>query len=347
MISFLKKNFLVFVFFILIIELFKINNTLINDFYYPHIYKNVSNILFFLFGNIPFSVGDIIYIIIPIYIIIKIKNSNTRRKNFVLLFKTFAIIYILFQLNWGLNYHKNNVINKLYGIEQYDFNQLVKVTKLFVEKTNIIHNKLSKSDTIAADLNYNYELVFNESIKAVNNLDFDNKINLPKQIKIKRSLFSTPLSYIGFSGYINPFTLEAQINNNVPELFMPVTTSHEISHLQGYAKENEANFIGILASVNSKNLFLSYSGNIQALRYLLNEVRKQDKKESQKIIQKINKGVLKNISNAEKKINKYSNPFEPYIKEIYGFYLKANNQKDGIKSYNQVVGLLVGYYSNQ
>tara|TARA_B100001093_G_scaffold204034_1_gene196100 strand:- start:8056 stop:9099 length:1044 start_codon:yes stop_codon:yes gene_type:complete len=347
MISFLKKNFLVFVFFILIIELFKINNTLINDFYYPHIYKNVSNILFFLFGNIPFSVGDIIYIIIPLYIIIKLKNSYTRRRNFVFIIKTFATIYIFFQLNWGLNYHNNNVINKLYGIEKYDFNQLVKVTNLFVEKTNIIHNKLSKSDTIAADLNYNYELVFNESIKAVNNLDFDNKIYLPKQIKIKRSLFSTPLSYIGFSGYINPFTLEAQINNNVPELFMPVTTSHEISHLKGYAKENEANFIGILASVNSKNLFLSYSGNIQALRYLLVEVRKQDKKESQKIIQKINKGVLKNISNAEKKINKYSNPFEPYIKEIYGFYLKANNQKDGIKSYNQVVRLLVGYYSNQ
>ena len=94
-------------------------------------------------------------------------------------------------------------------------------------------------------------------------------------------------------------------------------------------------------------MFLSYSGNVQALRYLINEIRKADKKESQKIIRKINKGVLKNISDAEKKINKYSNPFEPYIKQIYGFYLKANNQKDGIKSYNQVVGLLVGYYSNQ
>ena len=347
MISFLKKNFTVYVFFILIIELIKINNTLINDFYYPYIYKNVSNILFFLFGNIPFSVGDIIYIIIPLYIIIKIKNSNTRRKNFVFIFKTFAIIYIFFQLNWGLNYHNNNVINKLYGTEKYDFNQLVKVTKLFVNQTNIIHNKLSKSDTLPVNLDYDYELVFNESIKGINSLKFDDIITIPDNIKIKKSLFSTPLSYMGFSGYINPFTLEAQINCNVPKLFMPVTTSHEISHLMGYAKENEANFIGILSSVKSKNLFLSYSGNVQALRYLINEIRKADKKESQKIIKKINKGVLKNISDAEKKINKYSNPFEPYIKQIYGFYLKANNQKDGIKSYNQVVGLLVGYYSNQ
>ena len=152
---------------------------------------------------------------------------------------------------------------------------------------------------------------------------------------------------MGFSGYINPFTLEAQINSKVPKLFMPVITSHEISHLMGYAKENEANFIGILSSVNSKNLFLSYSGNIQALRYLINEIRKADKKESQKIIQKINKGVLKNIEKAEKKLKKYSNPVEPYLKEVYGLYLKANNQKDGIQSYNQVVNLLVGYYSNR
>lgn len=347
MISFLRKNFFVLALFILIIELVKSNVTLVNDYYYPYVYVPISNVLFFLFGKIPFSVGDILYIFLPVYIIIKLKNSNTRRKNFTFIFKTFAILYILFQFQWGINYHKSNLINKLYTIEKYDLKQLKEVTKLFVDQTNIIHNKLSKSDTLPANLDYDNELVFNESVKGINSLKFNDFIAIPDYIKIKKSLFSTPLSYMGFSGYINPFTLEAQINSKVPKLFMPVITSHEISHLMGYAKENEANFIGILSSVNSKNLFLSYSGNIQALRYLINEIRKADKKESQKIIQKINKGVLKNIEKAEKKLKKYSNPVEPYLKEVYGLYLKANNQKDGIQSYNQVVNLLVGYYSNR
>ena len=51
--------------------------------------------------------------------------------------------------------------------------------------------------------------------------------------------------------------------------------------------------------------------------------------------------------NGESQLKKYKNPFEPYFKDFYGMFLKANNQKQGIRSYNMVVNLLVNYYSNQ
>ena len=116
---------------------------------------------------------------------------------------------------------------------------------------------------------------------------------------VKNSLFSTPLSYMGFGGYINPFTLEAQINTNIPAIQIPTTICHEIAHQIGYSAENEANFIGILASVNSNNKLVKYSGNVLALRYLLNELYQVDKKSFDQLYLKINKGVLKNIKQAE------------------------------------------------
>jgi hypothetical protein len=149
---------------------------------------------------------------------------------------------------------------------------------------------------------------------------------------------------MGFGGYINPFTLEAQINKNIPSIQIPTTICHEIAHQKGYSAENEANFIGIISCINSNDNLIKYSGNILALRYLLNELYKVDKKRFDQLYLKINKGIIKNIKQAEKELDKYKNPFEPFLKVIYDKYLKANNQTAGIESYSLVVNLLVNYY---
>ena len=41
---------------------------------------------------------------------------------------------------------------------------------------------------------------------------------------------------------------------------------------------------------------------------------------------------------------KYQNPFEPIIHALYGNFLKANRQPQGINSYDEVVGLAIAYY---
>ena len=44
---------------------------------------------------------------------------------------------------------------------------------------------------------------------------------------------------------------------------------------------------------------------------------------------------------------KYQNPLEPIIHRMYGKYLKANRQPQGINSYDEVVGLAIGYYEKR
>ena len=50
----------------------------------------------------------------------------------------------------------------------------------------------------------------------------------------KPSLFSYIGNYLGYTGYYNPFTGEAQVNTTVPLFIQPFTTCHEMGHQLGY-----------------------------------------------------------------------------------------------------------------
>ena len=56
-----------------------------------------------------------------------------------------------------------------------------------------------------------------------------------KNVSVKKSLFSLPLTYMGFSGYINPFTNEANINRKIPSTSLTFVINHEIAHQLGIA----------------------------------------------------------------------------------------------------------------
>ena len=124
----------------------------------------------------------------------------------------------------------------------------------------------------------------------------------------------------------------------------PTTASHEIAHQLGYAAENEANFIGCMATIHHENIYFNYSGYAFALRHCLNELYKRDTEKYDFLVAKINKGILKNYKEVHEFWSAYKNPTEPLFKSTYNNFLKANNQADGMQSYSYVVALLVNYF---
>jgi hypothetical protein len=159
----------------------------------------------------------------------------------------------------------------------------------------------------------------------------------------KQSLYSLPLAYMGFSGYLNPFTNEAQVNSKTPVNSMPLTLAHEQAHQLGYAAESEANFVAFLATYNHKDPYFRYAAHTFALRYCLKDLYKRDKTTFKALTNNIHSGITKDFRNREKKWAQFENPLEPIFKRVYGGFLKANQQTQGIESYNQVVALVVNY----
>lgn len=69
-------------------------------------------------------------------------------------------------------------------------------------------------------------------------------------------------------GYYFPFSMEANYNTEMYVVNCPTTFCHELSHLKGFILEDEANFIGYLACVDSGDLFFRYSAYLSVIRYL-------------------------------------------------------------------------------
>ena len=113
------------------------------------------------------------------------------------------------------------------------------------------------------------------------------------------------------------------------------------------AKENEANFMACLTTMNHPNPYFKYVGYTFALKYCLGEVNQTDPCEAQNIIGMLNLGIIKNYREVNKFWEEHENPLEPFFKIFYGGYLKANNQPQGIESYNYVVALLVNYFEGE
>ena len=84
---------------------------------------------------------------------------------------------------------------------------------------------------------------------------------------VKFSFYGYLANYMGFSGYYNPFSGEAQVNTTIPRFVQPFTTCHEIGHQLGYAKEEEANFCGFLATKSSRDPAFRYSVYVDLYLY--------------------------------------------------------------------------------
>ncbi|TGV04288.1 DUF3810 domain-containing protein [Flavivirga rizhaonensis] len=325
---------------------------LVEQFYSNGFYPFISKIFRYTLGWLPFSFGDFIYTLSIIYIVRWFyKNRKQLIKNtkqwFVDVFSAIAIMYFVFHLFWGFNYYRLPLHKSLDIANDYTTEQLIFVTEKLIKKSNVLHLKIAKNDTIKVDLPYSKSEVLKMTPVGYENLKqvFPYLEYVPKSVK--KSLYSYPLTYMGFSGYLNPFTNEAQVNGLIPVYKVPTTASHEIAHQLGYAAENEANFIGCMAAISHDDVYFRYTGYTFGLRFCLNEIYRRDPCIYEDMVADVNKGILKNYREIREFWDAHENPTEPLFKLFYGNFLKANNQNKGMKSYSYVVALLVNYFETE
>lgn len=312
--------------------------------FYPVISKGFR----YAFGWLPFSFGDIMYIVL---IILMIRSSYYLIKNKFKYWKPFlirtvalaSIIYFAFYMLWGLNYYRLPLHQALHIDKDYTTEELVALTEKLILRSNVLHKKLAVDDTSAVLFNYSVKETFELTLGGYESLRSQfTKLNYPPR-SIKNSLLRYPLSIMGYSGYLNPITNEAHINGMVPSHRWPVISCHEQAHQLGFAKENEANFIAVMATLNNEDLYFQYSGSIFALRYCLSDVLKRDEELGERLKNQLRPGILANYKNSRDFWLEMDNPLEPIFDLVYANYLKANNQPAGLKSYSYMVALLVNY----
>ena len=165
---------------------------------------------------------------------------------------------------------------------------------------------------------------------------------------VKAVYFSEALSYCQLAGFYSSLTMEANYNKSMPGTNIPFTICHELAHLSGFAREDEANFIGYLACGISGDPYFRYSGLSYALRYTLSALKGSIEDEEYIALCEY----LPEWSWREINENKqYWASFEGKTSELSNIvndsFLKLNNQEDGTRSYGRMLYLLLAHYREQ
>ena len=234
------------------------------------------------------------------------------------------IVVYFFYISWGINYFRRPLITSISQKVIVNENNIKALTRFISIKCNNLKNEINSKKT-----------------KNKNNLKSYKYLIESGNQKFKYSNFSIILSIMGIKGYYNPFTNEANVNSKIPEVLIPVTVYHELAHKKGFASESDANFIGFFNAYNNYNTEIQYSACFFAFRYLYNDLYKMNPNSAKKIYESLNSDVKNDFLTVSNFWMYYSNRFQIFQKYIFDFFLKAQGQKKGINSYNEVVKLLL------
>jgi hypothetical protein len=161
----------------------------------------------------------------------------------------------------------------------------------------------------------------------------------------KPVFYSQGLSYLHISGIYSPFTVEANYNRHMPSVDIPFAVCHELAHVAGYVREDEANFIAFLACRESGERDLLYSGLINALTYVLGALYTElPQAEYSELYRELPTQAQQDMRFSAAYWQRFAGPVSELSRNINDYYLKANAQPEGVKSYGGMVDLLLAYY---
>ena len=345
----MKKKLSLFLFVqIILIKVIALFPDFVERYYSNGLYLYLSKMSRILFGWIPFSVGDLCYAILIFFILRWIyKNKKgfftNWKANGLTILSFLSIMYFLFHVLWGINYYRMPLHEKI-GIEkEYTKEQLQALTEKLILKTNALQLQIEKDSTKKVVFKYSEQEMYE---KAPNGYaSFTNQLAEIKyeHKSIKSSLISLPLSYMGFGGYLNPFTNEAQVNYLKPKYTSPLTICHEMAHQTGIGSESDCNFIGFMSASRNKDVYFQYSAYAFALNYCLYNLELMEEGSAKTYKKLIHKGVLENFNENKTFWKHYHSFIDTFFEYFYDKFLKLNQQKDGMESYSKFVGLLINY----
>lgn len=323
----------------------------VETYYSKLLYPVISTVQRSISSQLPFAIGDLLYALLILYavkrtVIFLSKDGKTKQDYGAFALKCFhfcLIIYISFKLLWGLNYARPRINEQLQISDNaYQKEQLLKLSNFLLKKLEVLNKEI---DTL--QFNYSTEELSDFAATAYNQLAEKQAFFSYDYTAAKPVISPWLVSKMGIEGYYNPLSGEANINQQLPKFILPFVTCHEIAHQLGVAKEDEANLVGYLASIHSKEVNFQYSGYYNMLRYVLFEIRLKYPENYNEIIEKIPQSVLDNFKTEREFWAKYNGAMSNYMGKTFDKILKLNNQRKGIKSYQDIVLWLVNYHNSE
>jgi hypothetical protein len=307
---------------------------------YPRIQRTLTP-----FSNlVPFAFLDLLLLIVvptvAIRIIAAVRESwRTRavrplgRTAFHLLASA-AALYIAFLALWGLNYRRVRMTDRLV---------LERAAPTSDQVVGLGLNAVSEMNRLYAVAHDQLVVGAEWRDSALRNAFADVQHALASAPdaqpgRLKRSLLGPYFRWAGVDGMVNPFGLEVIANPDLLPFERPFVAAHEWSHLAGYADEAEANFVGWLTCIRASPPH-QYAGWFYLYWQIAGEVNAEERG---RLNAALADGPRRDVNAVITRLRRGQIPaLQRASWQVYDKYLKANRVEAGVRSYGEVVTLVL------
>ncbi|NCB50831.1 MAG: DUF3810 domain-containing protein [Clostridia bacterium] len=330
-------------------------NTVLMEWVYYSVTKPCHAFVSKLCGYVSFSVAElivavaiifaIVYIIVSI-ILLLFKKKKKKRVYITLLTLVMlaSLFWSGFSVLWGVCYYVPSFADRS-GLDDgpVSVSDLIAVTEYFAAAAGEYGENVVRGENGVFAVSR--EDILDRSAENFRGASALFPFLEGEELRPKAIAFSKVLSAMNFTGFFFPLTGEANLNVDSPICMLPATAEHELSHQRGIAEEQEANFIAVLACMESEDKDFAYSGALMAYIYLGNALYSADYDAWQEVRCTLSDYVVADLSDINSYWAKYSDTsVKKASDKVYEAFLQSNGQELGLKSYGACVDLLVNYY---
>ena len=288
----------------------------------------------------------VVWLIRAVVLLIRKREGRIFAKRLLALVGAAAWIWCSMDWMWNAAYYAPTFAQRSgLDVQPYLVETLEGVTELFAQKAAEYSTQVQRDDNglFAEDTT----AIFDKGTDIYENVSQEFFcLELEYPTRAKPIFFSRLQSILGFTGVYFPFTGEANVNVDAPACLLPATIAHEMAHQRMVAAEQEANFVGIAASVTSGDPVYTYSGYLMGLIQLCNALYPVDPEGWQAIVEQyFTPELIADWNDNNAYWAALSSPVEDAAGQVYDSFLKGNDQELGMRSYGACVDLLVAYFS--
>jgi hypothetical protein len=313
--------------------------------WYPIFLRETSHIISKITGIVPFALSELCMYALPAVLVVYIILAVKRRRKFKFVARTLltwtGALSLSFVWLYGIIYFCPTPGERM-GLAGYTATAsgLLETAEYYRDLLNTLDAERGGDGRVVRQTLKSYNAsVINGYTRLAEQYDFIKA----KPAPAKGLLLGVVQSYFGISGIYIPWFAEGCVNLNTPPQNLPATIAHELAHRQGVGPEDEANFLGILACLNSGDANVEYSGAFLAFTYLSNALSRADPEGWTRLWRGLNDEVLADFHGVREHYAQYEGPINEIGERVNDTYLRVMQQEAGVQSYGMVVDLLVAY----
>lgn len=328
------------------------------DMVYPYVTRNLQDILAQWSSQVDFCLWQLLAVALGVLLLCSVVLMIVLKWNVVQwlgwVLAVFSCIYTLHTAAFGLNFYAGPISEDLrLDMSPYTLEELTEATEYYRNEANALAEVMPrKSDGTVSFRTF-------EELAAMAGEGFETltyqkhyPIFAGSTVPVKKLGWSDMYVSMGITGFSFALTGEAAVNPQAPDVSLPFTMCHEMSHRMCIANERDANFAAFLAASNHSDPQFRYSAYFMAYRYCMAALSTVTSQAAVDARARVDEGVSDYLRydmaqyDAFYRTRKNASATKAGD-AVNNAYLKTSGDASGLASYGEVCDLLVSWHVQQ